>query len=155
MIWYFSQFCGLATWMILLSVLPGTTHMSATILAQLGLEGPACPHSQIWQLTLVVFQGTLVLLHMASYLPLEWTGLLCYLVVSGFQQGERTRCKPSVSLRLWKLNNITFTPILLVKVNHKASPDSMSEEDPTFEGRSSSVSYKEAWDRHATLGPLL
>ena len=50
-----------------------------------------------------------------------------------------------LSPRLWKWNNIIFTPIQLVKVNPKASPDSMSKEEPTFEGKSSSVSYKETW----------
>ena len=50
-----------------------------------------------------------------------------------------------LSPRLWKLNNNIFTPIQLVKVNPKASPDSMSKEKPAFEGKSSNVSYKETW----------
>ena len=71
MIWYFSQFCGLAIWMILLLVLLGTTHVSATILVELGLEGPTCTLLTDLAVDYVVFQGTLVLLHMASYLPIE------------------------------------------------------------------------------------
>ena len=57
--------------MILLLVLLGTTHVSATILVELGLEGPTCTLLTDLAVDYVVFQGTLVLLHMASYLPIE------------------------------------------------------------------------------------
>ena len=93
--------------------------------SSVGLEGPECPHSQIWQLMLVVFQSTLVVFYMAFYFPVEWTGFLLSMVDSNGGKGEAAR---PLNPTFWNLNNTIFTPILWVKGDYQASPESMCEE---------------------------